>query len=64
VDVNGPGAEDMGSDLQGITTDGFPIADRHPLASASQRRRGGSTLTPLRLLATPQRAKKMKWGRV
>jgi D-alanyl-D-alanine carboxypeptidase len=35
VNVNGPSAENMGSDLRGITTDGFPIADRHPLASAS-----------------------------
>jgi hypothetical protein len=40
VDINGPGAENLGSDLRGITTDGFSVADRHPLASASQPRRG------------------------
>src|SRR5213079_41950 len=35
MDVNGPSAENMGSDLRGITTDGFPIADRLSLVSAS-----------------------------
>ena len=38
VDVYGPDAKNMGSDLRGITTDGFSIADRHPLTTASQRR--------------------------
>jgi len=37
VDVSDPGAKNMGSDLRGITADGFSIADRYPLATASQR---------------------------
>jgi hypothetical protein len=32
VDVYDPGAKNMGSDLRGITTDGFSIAERHALS--------------------------------